>query len=146
MTPAIRNSPSGKVVEYRIGQLRDQRLLVVVGRGADQLLVRPLGDLHAGFLRQQDDAHEQRHRRCTPSSSSVVAALRDLGFRNAGTPLLIASTPVSAAQPDENARATRNTMRKPDDVAVFGVQLEARRLGAQRRAEHVDLKQPPGRA
>ena len=32
-----------------------------------------------------------------PSISSVVAALRDLGLRNAGTPLLIASTPVSAA-------------------------------------------------
>ncbi len=48
-----------------------------------------------------------------PSSSSVVAALRDLGFRNAGTPLLIASTPVSAALPDENARAIRNTSAKP---------------------------------
>ena len=41
-----------------------------------------------------------------PSRSSVVAALRLLGFRNAGTPLEIASTPVSAAQPDENARAS----------------------------------------
>ena len=49
----------------------------------------------------------------SPSISSVVAALRDLGFRNAGTPLLIASTPVSAAQPDENARATRNTSANP---------------------------------
>ncbi len=34
-----------------------------------------------------------------PSSASVVAALRDLGLRNAGTPLLIASTPVRAAEP-----------------------------------------------
>ena len=42
-----------------------------------------------------------------PSSSSVVAALRLLGFRKAGTPLEIASTPVSAAQPEENARASR---------------------------------------
>ncbi len=42
-----------------------------------------------------------------PSSSSVVAALRDFGLRNAGTPLEIASTPVSAAQPEENARASR---------------------------------------
>ena len=48
-----------------------------------------------------------------PSSSSVVAALRDFGLRNAGTPLLIASTPVSAAQPDENALATRNIRAKP---------------------------------
>ena len=49
----------------------------------------------------------------TPSSSSVDAALRDFGFRNAGTPLLMASTPVSAAQPDENALATRKTIAKP---------------------------------
>ena len=44
-----------------------------------------------------------------PSSSSVVAAFRLFGLRNAGTPLEIASTPVSAAQPDENARASRKT-------------------------------------
>ena len=37
-----------------------------------------------------------------------MAALRLLGFWNAGTPLEIASTPVSAAQPEENARASRN--------------------------------------
>ena len=48
-----------------------------------------------------------------PSNASVVAALRDFGLRNAGTPLLIASTPVSAALPDENARATRKTNAKP---------------------------------
>ncbi len=50
-----------------------------------------------------------------PRNSSVVAALRDLGLRKAGTPpLLMASTPVSAAQPDENARA----MRKANAIAV----------------------------
>ena len=43
----------------------------------------------------------------TPSSSSVVAAFLLFGLRKAGTPLEIASTPVSAAQPDENARASR---------------------------------------
>ena len=43
-----------------------------------------------------------------PSSSSVVAAFLLLGLRKAGTPLEIASTPVSAAQPEENARASRN--------------------------------------
>ena len=48
-----------------------------------------------------------------PSRNSVVAALRDLGFWKAGTPLLIASTPVSAAQPDENARAMRNANAIP---------------------------------
>jgi hypothetical protein len=47
-----------------------------------------------------------------PSSSSVVAALRPLRLRNAGTPLEIASTPVSAAQPDANARRSRNANAK----------------------------------
>ena len=40
-------------------------------------------------------------------------ALRDLGLRNAGTPLLIASTPVNAAHPEENARAMRNANAMP---------------------------------
>ena len=48
-----------------------------------------------------------------PSSSSVVAAFLLLGFWNAGTPFEIASTPVSAAQPEENARASKATMTKP---------------------------------
>ena len=40
----------------------------------------------------------------------VVPPHDDLfGFLNAGTPLLIASTPVSAVQPEENARSSRNT-------------------------------------
>ena len=43
-----------------------------------------------------------------PSRNSVEAAFLLLGRLNAGTPLEIASTPVSAAQPDENARASRN--------------------------------------
>ncbi len=45
----------------------------------------------------------------SPSSSSVVAALSLFGFLKAGTPLEIASTPVSAAQPDEKARASRKS-------------------------------------
>ena len=48
-----------------------------------------------------------------PSNSSVVAALRLLGGLNAGTPFAIASTPVSAAQPDENVRTSRNANAKP---------------------------------
>ena len=48
-----------------------------------------------------------------PIISSVVAALRDFGFWKAGTPLLIASTPVSAAAPCEKARITRNTKASP---------------------------------
>ena len=66
-----------------------------------------------------------------PMSSSVVAALRLLGFRNAGTPLLIASTPVSAAQPEENARSRRKASAMPADglVARLRQQLEVRALG-----------------
>ena len=48
-----------------------------------------------------------------PSSSSVVAAFLLLGFWKAGTPLLIASTPVSAAQPEEKARSSRKTAASP---------------------------------
>jgi hypothetical protein len=58
----------------------------------------------------------------TPIISSVVAALRPFGLRNAGTPLLIASTPVSAALPEENAR-----LRVPVDhneVSRVGAVLE----------------------
>ena len=48
-----------------------------------------------------------------PSSRSVVAAFWLFGLRKAGTPLLIASTPVSAAQPEEKARARRNAIASP---------------------------------
>ena len=48
-----------------------------------------------------------------PSRSSVAAAFFDRGLRNAGTPLLIASTPVSAAQPEEKARSTRKAPARP---------------------------------
>ena len=53
--------PERKVVKDSFGKLRDQRLLVVVGRRTDQLLVWPLGDFHAGRPGQHDDAHEQAH-------------------------------------------------------------------------------------
>ena len=49
----------------------------------------------------------------TPRSSSVVAALRDLGRWKLGTPLEIASTPVRAAHPEEKARRTRKPPARP---------------------------------
>ena len=55
-----------------------------------------------------------------PSSSRVVAAFLLFGFLNAGTPLEMASTPVSAAEPDEKARASNATMAKPVKAAYFG--------------------------
>jgi hypothetical protein len=48
-----------------------------------------------------------------PMIIKVMAALRDLGLRKAGTPLLIASTPVSAVQPEANARSASSTVRYP---------------------------------
>ena len=42
-----------------------------------------------------------------PIIPSVVAAFLDLGLRKAGTPLEMASTPVSAVQPEAKARRAR---------------------------------------
>ena len=42
-----------------------------------------------------------------PMITRVSAALRALGSLNAGTPLAIASTPVSAVHPEENARRVK---------------------------------------
>ena len=77
-----------------------------------------------------------------PSSSSVVAALRDLGLRNAGTPLLIASTPVSAAQPWVNARSTRNAQRQPGEGVALGSSSRSA-LGARVVAEQQMRVEPP---
>ena len=41
--------------------------------------------------------------RSTPSEISVRCAVRIRGWRNAGTPFEIASTPVTAEHPDANA-------------------------------------------
>ena len=49
----------------------------------------------------------------TPSSSSVVAAFLLFGGRKLGTPLLMASTPVSAAATDEKARSSRKAPASP---------------------------------
>ncbi len=48
-----------------------------------------------------------------PIIASVLAALRAFGARKAGTPLLIASTPVKAVHPEANARKSRTTVRMP---------------------------------
>ena len=56
----------------------------------------------------------------TPSTSRVVAALPALFLRNAGTPLWIAWTPVSAADPEANALATMNATANPPTAAPSG--------------------------
>ena len=49
----------------------------------------------------------------TPSTASVVAALRPCGRRKALTPFAIASTPVNAVDPDENAFSSRKRVTVP---------------------------------
>ena len=57
-----------------------------------------------------------------PMMASVAAALSALGLRKLGTPLLTASTPVSAVQPEANARSAS---RGPDPGdLVLGVMAE----------------------
>ena len=56
-----------------------------------------------------------------PMIVSVAAALRLLGGWNAGMPFDTASTPVSAVQPDANARSTRKTLRRPPVSAVWRI-------------------------
>jgi hypothetical protein len=51
--------------------------------------------------------------RSTPIHTSVAAAFFDSGRRKAGTPLEIASTPVSATAPDENPFSSRKIPREP---------------------------------
>ena len=48
-----------------------------------------------------------------PRRPSVVAAFLLFGFLNAGTPLLMASTPVSAVQPEANDRSNKKSSAKP---------------------------------
>ena len=49
----------------------------------------------------------------TPRANSVLAAFFACGWRNALTPLEIASTPVSAADPDAKARRSTNKVTAP---------------------------------
>ena len=55
----------------------------------------------------------KRETEIKPRRANVFAAFSLFGLRNAGTPLEIASTPVSALHPEENARAKRNTSAIP---------------------------------
>ena len=47
-----------------------------------------------------------------PIHDIVRAALSALGLRNAGTPLEMASTPVSAVQPEEKARSASSAIAR----------------------------------
>ena len=78
-----------------------------------------------------------------PSSSSVVAALRLLGGRKAGTPLEIASTPVSAAHPEENARSNRKNRANP--VRSCSAMIVRSALGARTSWPSTTMRNSPVR-
>ena len=74
-----------------------------------------------------------------PIAAMVAAAFVDLGLRKAGTPLEIASTPVSAVQPLEKARRTSITRASPARFASPGSGVDAVRgaLGDRRVTEQI---------
>ena len=63
----------------------------------------------------------------TPMIASVSAAFFACGRRNAGTPFEIASTPVSAVAPEENALRTAKTPIAVGVVAAFAIGSTGRR-------------------
>src|SRR5213594_2214681 len=75
----------------------------------------------------------EKNARIPPMIISVVEALRASGLRNVWTPLLIASIPVSAAHPAENARMTRNSVRSwvAGGIAAIGGSTGGRRRKAR---------------
>ena len=77
-----------------------------------------------------------------PSSISVVAALRDFGLRNAGTPLLIASTPVSAAQPWVNERSTSIASASPVRASPSAISAMSA-LGARTSSPNSTIRVSP---
>ncbi|CAM5365812.1 hypothetical protein SALBM217S_07050 [Streptomyces griseoloalbus] len=85
-----------------------------------------------------------------PIRARVVAAFRDLGLRKPGTPLEIASTPVSAAQPEEKARSSRKTRAKPASPGCSGL-ISKSAVGARmssprttpRKAPHAIIRKTP---
>ena len=64
---------------------------------------------------------------------SVLAAFRDSGARNAGTPFEIASTPESATAPDENARSRANSVMPVSNEPFFVTCVERLLVDRQRR-------------
>ncbi|OUD92716.1 hypothetical protein CMMCAS03_06495 [Clavibacter michiganensis subsp. michiganensis] len=64
----------------------------------------------------------------------VACAFLTLGVRNAGTPLEMASTPVSAEQPLENARSSRRMKATCDRLGVSTVYAADSATGGSPRA------------
>ncbi len=79
-----------------------------------------------------------------PSSSSVVAAFLLFGGLNAGTPLEIASTPVSAAQPEEKVRNSRKMNAKLVRW-LFSAEMTRPALGARSSWPRTKMRNRPVR-
>ena len=80
----------------------------------------------------------------TPIHTSVAAAFLDSGFRNAGTPLEMASMPRRATAPDENARI-RSEQRDAGEERPRSGQLVERLLvdrAAASRSPEYDRTRP----
>ncbi len=67
----------------------------------------------------------------TPITISVVAALCDSGFLNAGTPFEMASMPVRATAPDENARRKAIAVMPVSSSAVVGELVQLLGVGRE---------------
>jgi hypothetical protein len=78
-----------------------------------------------------------------PSSSNVVAAFLLLGGLNAGTPLEMASTPVSAAQPEENVRSSRKPIATWDMAPACSPLMVSPALGARRSSPSTKIRNSP---
>ncbi len=75
---------------------------------------------------EDDDAAEHRDGDACRAAASVVAAFLTLRLAEGRTPLLIASTPVSAAQPEEKARSSRKTSARPASPLAYGSRADRR--------------------
>ena len=144
MTPAMSVEPEREVVEHRVGELRDQRLLVVVGGRAAQLVaavvrrsctpvslastMMPMNSDH------RDDAEQQQRRR-------GVARLRLLEGGHAVADRL--DTGERRAARRERPGDQEHQWRSPSTSPCSDLHLEARGLGLQLVAEDEDLEQPP---
>jgi hypothetical protein len=90
----------------------------------------------------------------TPSSSSVVAAFLDFGLRKAGTPLEIASTPVSAAAPWVKLRSTSSTSARPVNASpsatrrrsALSARTESPRISTRVRPQMIIVATPMTKA
>ena len=82
--------------------------------------------------------------RMTPIHTSVVAAFFDSGRRNAGTPLEIASTPVSATAPDEKP-FSRMKMPSVPPTRLLPASLNGDRIDRVDVVEHEAAEQAVAR-